>query len=134
VEAPQTIVFGSIVRTRNHTYAMDLVWKAHLEGQSHGFLTRRPQECPALSILDEHQSAVDAWSIGYASDLSAEQAGEALDFDFIGGGRGRMTRQDILYHVVNHSTYHRGHVGDMMYNAGIHPPTTDLRVYLREIC
>ena len=44
-----------------------------------------------------------------------------------------MTRAEILLHVVNHSSYHRGHVGDMLYQSGIEPPTTDLPVYLRHL-
>jgi hypothetical protein len=29
---PRSIVFGSILRTLNHVYAIDLVWRAHLLG------------------------------------------------------------------------------------------------------
>ena len=29
-----------------------------------------------------------------------------------------MTRRDILLHVANHGTYHRGNVAAMMYQAG----------------
>jgi uncharacterized damage-inducible protein DinB len=54
-----------------------------------------------------------------------------VDFEFIGGGRGAMSREDILLHVVNHTTYHRGHVADMLYHLGIFPPATDLPVFLR---
>jgi DinB family len=40
--------------------------------------------------------------------------------------------RDILLHVVNHTTYHRGHAADILYNLHIFPPTTDLPVFLRE--
>ena len=43
-----------------------------------------------------------------------------------------MSCRDILLHVVNHSTYHRGHAADILYHLGIAPPTTDLPVFLRE--
>jgi len=42
-----------------------------------------------------------------------------------------MTREAILLHVVNHATYHRGHIADMMYDSSVEPPTTDLPVFLR---
>lgn len=51
---------------------------------------------------------------------------------FIGGGPGALTRAEILLHVVNHTTYHRGHIGDMVYQIPAEPPTTDLPVFLRE--
>jgi uncharacterized damage-inducible protein DinB len=34
-------------------------------------------------------------------------------------------------HVVNHTTYHRGHIAAMMYQMPARPPTTDLPVFLR---
>ena len=34
--APRKIVFGNLLRTLNHVYAMDQVWRAHLERREHG--------------------------------------------------------------------------------------------------
>ena len=41
-----------------------------------------------------------------------------------------MTRGDILWHVVNHATYHRGWVAEMFFAVPARNPTTDLPVYL----
>ena len=38
---------------------------------------------------------------------------------------------DILLHVVNHGTYHRGHVASMMHTHGVMAPTTDFPVFLK---
>jgi uncharacterized damage-inducible protein DinB len=43
-----------------------------------------------------------------------------------------MTRGDILLHVVNHKTYHRGWVADMFFQETARPPAMDLPVFLRE--
>jgi uncharacterized damage-inducible protein DinB len=56
---------------------------------------------------------------------------EVVSFRFIGGGPGAMARREILLHVANHGTYHRGNVASMMYQAGTPPPTTDLPVFLK---
>jgi uncharacterized damage-inducible protein DinB len=127
--APRKIVFGSLLRTLNHVYAMDAVWRAHLEGRPHGYATRNPEDCPALAELREAQKAMDAWFVRYAESLSQED--EIVNFQFIGGGPGSMTRRDILLHVANHGTYHRGNVASMMYQAGVAAPTTDLPVFLK---
>jgi uncharacterized damage-inducible protein DinB len=127
--APRKIVFGSMLRTLNHVYAMDEVWRAHLEGRPHGYATRNPADCPGLAELREAQKAIDAWFVRYADSLSQED--EIVNFQFIGGGAGSMTRRDILLHVANHGTYHRGNVASMMYQAGVAPPTTDLPVFLK---
>jgi uncharacterized damage-inducible protein DinB len=127
--APRQIVFGSLLRTLNHVYAMDDVWRAHLEGRPHGYATRNPDACPSLPELRDAQSGIDAWFVRYADSLSGEN--EVVNFRFIGGGPGSMTRRDILLHVANHGTYHRGNVASLMYQAGVPPPTTDLPVFLK---
>ena len=43
-----------------------------------------------------------------------------------------MTRGEILLHIVNHTSYHRGFVAQMFYEVPARPPTTDLPVYLRD--
>jgi uncharacterized damage-inducible protein DinB len=44
-----------------------------------------------------------------------------------------MTRGEILLHVVNHATYHRGWVAEMFFQVPARNPATDLPVYLREL-
>jgi uncharacterized damage-inducible protein DinB len=129
---PHPIVFGSILRTLNHVYVMDLVWRAHLQGTSHGFTTRNPGECPPFAELRVAQNQIDQWYIDYSDEIQASTCGETVDFSFIGGGSGSMSRGDILLHVINHTTYHRGHIGCMIYQVSAEPPTTDLPVFLRE--
>ncbi|HEX7219670.1 MAG TPA: DinB family protein [Burkholderiales bacterium] len=129
LSAPRKIVFGSLLRTLNHVYAMDEVWRAHLEGRPHGYTTRNPEACPPLAKLGEAQAAMDEWYVRYAD--SGFDVNEVVDFRFIGGGPASMARRDILLHVANHGTYHRGNVASMMYQAGVAPPTTDLPVFLK---
>jgi uncharacterized damage-inducible protein DinB len=129
--APREIVFGNMLRTLNHVHAMDEVWRAHLEGRPHGYTTRNPEACPSFAELREAQKAMDGWWVAYADVLPHDRSQERVSFRFIGGGPGSMTRRDILLHVANHGTYHRGNVAAMMYQAGVAPPTTDLPVFLK---
>ena len=130
--ASQPIVFGSLLRTLNHVRAMDLVWKAHLEGRPHGFTTRNPDDPPPFAELRRSQADIDAWFVQYAERLSQAAAAEVVEFEFIGGGKGALARGEMILHCVNHGTYHRGNVAAMLYQCGRTPPTTDLPVYLRE--
>jgi uncharacterized damage-inducible protein DinB len=129
--APRPIYFGSIIRTLHHSYAMDFVWQCHLRGKPHGLGTRNPAEHPPIGDLIARQQAIDDWYVHYADSLPDRELEQRVDFEFIGGGRGTMSRRDICLHVVNHTTYHRGHVADMLYHLGVFPPTTDLPVFLR---
>lgn len=131
--APRPIVFGSLIRTLHHVWAMDQVWRCHLLGQPHGLTSRNPEHCPELDELAVAQRQMDAWYVAYADTLTDADLQQVVDFVFIGGGRGSMTRGDILLHVVNHTTYHHGHVADMLYALQRMPPTTDLPVFLRDV-
>ncbi len=42
------------------------------------------------------------------------------------------TLADLIRHVVNHSTYHRGQLVTMLRQLGHTPPSTDFTRYLRE--
>jgi uncharacterized damage-inducible protein DinB len=129
--APRPIIFGSLIRTLNHSYSMDYVWQSHLIGKPHGLTTRNPVDHPSIQDLVALQRQMDAWYVDYADSLSHIQLVEMVEFEFIGGGMGVMSREDILLHVVNHTTYHRGHVADMLYHLNVFPPATDLPVFLR---
>jgi Uncharacterized protein conserved in bacteria len=129
--APRPIVFGSLIRTLHHSYAMDFVWQSHLLGRAHGLKTRNPEHCPAMGELAAAQREINRWYVAYGDSIAEQELAEIVEFDFIDGGRAAMCRRDILLHVVNHSTYHRGHAADILYNLKRVPPTTDLPVFLR---
>jgi uncharacterized damage-inducible protein DinB len=129
---PHPIVFGNILRTLNHVYVMDLVWQAHLQGTRHNFATRNPEEPPPFAELRVAQNEIDRWYIEYSDEIQESSCDEIVNFSFIGGGSGSMSRGEILFHVINHTTYHRGHIGCMIYQLAAEPATTDLPVFLRE--
>ena len=129
---PRQIVFGNLIRTLNHVHTIDLVWQAHLEGRAHGFTSRTPDVQVSFADLRVAQATLDSWYIRYAEEMSDRAGEEVVNFTFIGGGEGSMTRGDILLHVVNHTTYHRGYIADYFYQIPSRPPTTDLPVFLRD--
>ena len=65
-------VFRNIFGTMNHTYAMDAVWQAHLEGKSHEFTTDNPATSPTLAELRDAQKRIDDWYIEYTDNLQPE--------------------------------------------------------------
>jgi uncharacterized damage-inducible protein DinB len=128
---PRTTLFKNMVHTLNHNYVIDLIWQAHLEGREHGFSARNTAAPPPLEKLWEAQQAVDRWYLDWSERQSDAALAEEVGFTLIGGNRGAMTRGEILLHVVNHTTYHRGFVADLFYQVPAQPPTTDLPVFRR---
>jgi uncharacterized damage-inducible protein DinB len=131
---PRPGVFRNMVHTLNHIYVIDRVFQAHLEGREHGYTARNTRDCPALADLRRAQAEIDQWYIDRFDAMSEGELNTRIEFTFIGGGHGAMTRGEILLHLVNHTTYHRGNVASMIYQIpGRMPPTTDLPVYLRDV-
>ena len=131
-EKERQSLFRNMVHTLNHNYVIDLIWQAHLEGRDHGFAARNTKDHPPLAELWRKQQAVDAWYIAWSDKVTDAALDETVRFTLIGGNAGEMTRGEILLHVINHTSYHRGFVADLFYQVPARPPTTDLPVYLRE--
>jgi len=125
--------YRNIVHTLNHVYVIDAVFKAHLLGLEHGYRGRNTPDDPPLPELWQAVRTLDAWYVAHGEALSSAELERPIAFSFIGGGSGRMTCAEMIVHVVNHGTYHRGLVADMMYQAGVTPPAADLPVFLRDL-
>jgi uncharacterized damage-inducible protein DinB len=131
-EKERQSLFRNMVHTLNHNYVIDLIWQAHLEGRDHGFAARNTKDHPPLADLWRKQQAIDAWYVAWSDKVTDAALDETVHFTLIGGNAGEMTRGEILLHVINHTSYHRGFVADLFYQVPARPPTTDLPVYLRE--
>jgi uncharacterized damage-inducible protein DinB len=131
-EKPRQSVFKSMAHTLNHVYVIDRIFQAHLEGREHGYKARNTETHPPLAELARLQQEIDDWYIRWADGLNDAALGDKVSFTFVGGGEGVMTRGEILLHIVNHTTYHRGFVADFFYQVPARPPTTDLTVFLRD--
>jgi uncharacterized damage-inducible protein DinB len=130
---PRVGLFKTMVHMLNHNYVIDRVFQAHLEGRSHGYGARNTPEPPPLADLKRSQEEMDAWYIAWTDRLTPQAIDEKVKFAYIGGGEGILTRGEILLHLVNHHSYHRGFVAEMFYSAKHRPPTTDLTVFLRDV-
>jgi len=129
----RTTLFKNMVHTLNHIYVIDRIFQAHLEGREHGFEARNTPDWPPLEELWRAQRAVDGWYIAWSDKIADAALDERVSFRFVGGGEGAMTRGEMLLHVVNHTSYHRGFIADMFYQVPERPPTTDLPVFLRDV-
>ena len=129
---PRHTLFKNIVHSLNHNYVIDRIFQAHLEGREHGYAARNTTESPPLDDLWRAQQDVDEWYVAWSDRIAEGAVDERVDFKFVGGGEGSMTRGEIVMHIVNHTSYHRGFVADLFYQIPARPPTTDLTVFLRD--
>jgi uncharacterized damage-inducible protein DinB len=125
--------FNTIPSTLNHVYVVDDIFKSHLLETTHSYTSRNTEVGPDFLALWDKQKIIDQWYIDFVSDLTEQALGKLVTFEFVGGGAGEMSVSEIIFHIVNHGTYHRGFVSDMMYQIPLVPPANDLTVYLRDV-
>ena len=132
IGAPCESVLGSLSRTLGHGYAVGAIFRAHIERRAHGFEVRNVPETTTFEALRVMQRDLDAWYVAWVDEVQDGELDERLRFRFLDGSEGAMTRGEMFLHVVNHYTYHRGFVVDLLYRMSIGAPKTDLTVYLCE--
>ena len=97
-------------RILDHVFVVDQIFKANLVAEKHAFKALNSEEAPKLGDLWASVRAVDEWYLQYVDSLSELRLAEPLEFTFADGSAGRMTREEMLAHVITHGNYHRGQV------------------------
>lgn len=101
------------IRTLNHIYVVDQIFRARLSGEPGPFDATNTKETPSLSQLHSDVLATDAWYVDYLAGLTEPALSETLSFTFTDGDAGRMSREEIFLHIITHGGYHRGNVGQV---------------------
>lgn len=102
------------LKALSHSYVVDRIFAAHLRGTGHNFRSANLAEAPALDELSRDMRASDREYLDYVTKLEPAQLAEQVDFTFTDGAPGRMSREEILLHVITHGVGHRGQVSAVM--------------------
>jgi uncharacterized damage-inducible protein DinB len=102
------------IKALSHTYVVDRIFAAQLRGGSHAYTSANLSEMPTLAALSADMRASDREYIDYVASLNGEELAERIDFTFTDGKPGRMSREEILMHVITHGVGHRGQVSAVM--------------------
>lgn len=110
---------ATILLTFEHTAIVDQIFKARLSGSEPGFAAVVGTRVPDLDLLAATLRETDGWYLDYVGNVPLAELDEIVTFAFVDGDPGRMTKGEILAHVVTHGASHRGAIGKMMENLGI---------------
>jgi uncharacterized damage-inducible protein DinB len=124
-------LFKNLAATLNHTYVVDLIWQAHIEGRKHGIAALNTVTHTDIESLWQAQQIIDDWYIDWAGAQTDSSLVREREFELIGGNPGRMSCAEMLLHVVNHGSYHRGFVSDLLTQIPAKRPSVDFPVYKR---
>jgi len=120
------------IRTLTHTFVVDEIFAAHMKGAEHGYDSANTLHAPSLADLSEAIAAGDRELIDYVAELDEAQLGETIDFSFTDGAPGRMSRAEMLMHLIVHGGLHRGQIGWILTLEGATPPADGLAGYLHK--
>lgn len=123
--------FPSVRDTLVHILASQWVWLSRWEGTSPRGMPEGWAEA-GFDELEEHWRAFESRQAAFLASLTEDRLDEVLEYRTTAGVRYRSPLWQMLRHVVNHSTYHRGQVVTMLRQLGAEAPATDLIRYYRE--
>lgn len=121
-----------MLRLMNHIHVVDMIFRANISGQQHGYTALNTPETPSVDELEVKMAGGADWYIQHVNSMTSDDLGETIKFSFVDGGNGEMTAVDMLNHMLFHGTYHRGAVGWLISECGGVPPKDVLTVFLRD--
>jgi uncharacterized damage-inducible protein DinB len=123
--------FPTVLATLVHGLGAEWVWLERWKGTS-------PTALPDASALDSVAAVRARWD-GVWGDQQAFLAGLAdgdetrpLRYELFSGDSDTRPLGELMRHVVNHATYHRGQIVTLLRQLGKTPPPTDYTRWLRE--
>ncbi|HET9372040.1 MAG TPA: DinB family protein [Vicinamibacterales bacterium] len=124
--------FGSVRDTAAHIYSADWVWFSRWRGHS-------PTSALDFADYPDVPTLARAWREleqqvrAFVQDLGDSGADRVFEYKLLSGKPGKSAFWQMLQHVVNHGTYHRGQITTMLRQLGTEPPkSTDLITFHRE--
>ena len=106
----------------NHMVRVEELFKARILGEAEPHYSTNTELVPDLDVLDRRITASNLWFARFIEEIKHPLLNEILTFRFVDGKQGSMTRREILFHIVNHGTYHRGAIGHALDLAGVVRP------------
>ena len=103
-----------ITITLDHVSVVDRLFQARLVGEPDPFPGIISPVTPTLAELRDTVAKTDAWYVDYVRAVSQSDLDEVLTFTFTDGDPGRMSRAEMLGHVLTHGNSHRGAIGQML--------------------
>jgi uncharacterized damage-inducible protein DinB len=122
--------FPSIRGTVAHHAGALRAWRTRFEG---GEVKALPSEAevPDAGVALRLAAEGHEWLVREAS-RPAEELNQIFTYRSLRGMMVSLPRWAVLRHVVNHGTYHRGQIANMMRQVGAAPPSTDYFLWAME--
>jgi len=112
--------FKSIRETVTHIYAAEWAWYERWRGRSPTVLLPADQ-FPDLATLRHAWAEHEVKMRDFVARLGEHDTSRIIDYKLLSGHTGASPVWQMLQHVVNHASYHRGQVTTMLRQMGAQP-------------
>jgi uncharacterized damage-inducible protein DinB len=123
---------GSIRGTLAHLAAAEWIWLERLRGHSPNQLLPEA-EFETIEMATRRLAEIDRELWDYVTGLNETDLEGRKDYVTTEGKPYSNVLRDMLLHLINHSSYHRGQVASLLRQVGATPLATDLILYLRAL-
>ena len=114
--------FKSLHGTLNHLLVADRIWLRRLTGTGDHPTALDAIVCDDLPSLTAARRAEDARIIEFVQGLAEERFEQMLDYQTLNGTPQKQCLREILAHVFNHQTHHRGQAHVILTVLGVSEP------------
>jgi uncharacterized damage-inducible protein DinB len=123
--------FHSVRDTLFHIFAGEWIWIERWHGRAPTVLPNAA-DYSNLEMVRNFSGKVESDLIDFVSSLTSDDLQRVISFRRISGEAFAAPLWQLLQHVANHSTYHRGQVATMLRQLGANPVSTDMPIFFRE--
>ena len=124
--------FRSVRDTLAHLHASEWIWLSRWQGTS-PTTPLPPDRFADVAAVRAGWSELELQVRAFGATLTDERVEEYLDYRLLNGTAGRSRVWQMVQHMVNHASYHRGQVTTMLRQLGAAPPKSmDLITFYRE--
>ena len=114
----------------NHMIIVEELFKSRLIGMPTLHNNTNTQVVPPFNSLKKRLLASGSWYLDFV--LNCKDSNQKISFVFTDGKQGTMAISEILFHIVNHGTYHRGNIAHALDLAGVTHPLDGFGAFLHE--
>jgi uncharacterized damage-inducible protein DinB len=114
-----------------HLYASEKNWLARMQEGTASIQHRTTEDNQLEILLPNWTEVQESWK-AWASQLPSAAPDQVMEYFDLKGRKWAQPLWQILLHVVNHSTHHRGQISGFLRALGKTPPPLDFIVFVRE--
>ena len=124
--------FGNLHATLNHILVGDRAWMRRMTGKGDAPDSLDTELYVTLPELRAARTAEDDRILAFVGGLDESDLARTISYRPITAGPDARPLSELLGHMFNHQTHHRGQAHALLSDAGADSPPLDLIYYLRE--